>query len=380
MSTNAARESDTPSSRRTTLYDWHVSRGAKMVPFAGYDMPVQYDQGIIAEHKHTREKVSLFDVSHMGQVVLRGTDAVRGLEKYIPGDVQNLRPGQMRYSTMLNDWGGVIDDLMIVRPDTGYDLWAIVNASRKEHDFGILKSAIPLGLTDLSSRDLVALQGPQAASVLDEYTDVIGRINFMNAMWTRIKNIPVLLMRSGYTGEDGFEISCEPKHTQDLVDILMQHEDVKPAGLGARDTLRLEAGLCLYGHELSEKITPIEAGLKWVVSRARLAEGEFAGASIIEAELLNLPERTRIGLVLEGRAPAREGAVIQDLKGQDVGIVTSGSFSPTLGKPIAMGYVERHLAVNGTSLNLIVRGQPLPARVTPLPFVPHRYVQKGKNA
>lgn len=364
--------------RRTTLYDWHVKQGAKMVPFAGYDMPVQYGAGIIAEHNHTRSAASLFDVSHMGQVVLRGTDAVRGLEKYIPGDVQNLKPGQMRYSTMLNEWGGVIDDLMIVRPDTGYDLWAVVNASRKEHDFGILKQSIPLGLAELTSRDLLALQGPAAASVLHHYIDVVDRINFLQAVWTKIKNIPVLLMRSGYTGEDGFEISCEPKHTESLADLLMQHDEVQPAGLGARDTLRLEAGLCLYGHELTEKITPIEAGLKWVVSKERLAEGEFSGASIIEAELLNLPERARIGLVLDDRAPAREGTPIHDLHDRPVGEVTSGGFSPTLNKPIAMGYVERHLAVVGTTLNLIVRGRALTARVAPLPFVPHRYVQKGK--
>lgn len=374
----AARVLSDPAIKRTTLYDWHVKKGAKMVPFAGYDMPVQYE-GIIAEHNHTRNHAGLFDVSHMGQILLRGNAAVATLEKLVPSDVQNLKPGQMRYSTLLNEWGGVIDDLIIVRPDTGYDLWVIVNASRKEHDFSILSQNVPANLIEFVDRDLIALQGPHASHVIRGLTEATERMGFMSAAWTKIRNMPVLLMRSGYTGEDGFEISVAKSDTHALVEALMDDSDVKPIGLGARDTLRLEAGLCLYGHELNEKTTPVEAGLKWIISKQRLSEGEFNGAAILESELLNTAERMRVGLVIEDRAPAREGTEIQDIKGNRVGEVTSGGFSPTLQRPIAMGYVEKHLAVNGTHLNLMVRGRALPARVTPLPFVPHRYI-KGKTA
>lgn len=366
--------------RRTTLYDWHIAQGGKMVEFAGYEMPIQYPTGIMTEHLHTREHAGLFDVSHMGQIVLRGSEAVAALEKHVPSDVQSLKPGQMRYSTLLNEWGGVIDDLIIVRPDTGYDLWVIVNASRKEHDLAIIRGKLPSNLIELVNRDLIALQGPHALDVIRGLVDneAIDKLGFMNSTWTKISGIPILLMRSGYTGEDGFEISVEPQSTETLVNILMKDHDVKPIGLGARDTLRLEAGLCLYGHELNEKTTPVEAGLKWVVNKARLSEGEFAGASILESELLNLPERSRVGIMVDDKAPAREGTEIQNTKGEKVGEITSGGFSPTLQKPIAMGYIDKHLAVNGTRLQLIVRGRPLPARIVPLPFVPHRYVNKGK--
>lgn len=366
--------------RRTTLYNWHLAQGGKMVEFAGYEMPIQYPSGIMSEHLHTREHAGLFDVSHMGQIVLRGSEAVAALEKHVPSDVQSLKPGQMRYSTLLNEWGGVIDDLIIVRPDTGYDLWVIVNASRKEHDLAIIRGKLPSNLIELVKRDLIALQGPHASHVIRALadSDVVERLGFMNSAWTKIKGIPVLLMRSGYTGEDGFELSVEPQSTETLVNILMRDSDVKPIGLGARDTLRLEAGLCLYGHELNEKTTPVEAGLKWVVNKARLSQGEFAGAAILESELLNLPERSRVGLMLDDKAPAREGAEIRNIKGEKVGEVTSGGYSPTLQKPIAMGYVEKHLAVNGTRLQLMVRDRPLAARIVPLPFVPHRYINKGK--
>ena len=376
MSSNAQTQF-TP--RRTSLYDWHVLHGAKMVEFAGYEMPIQY-AGIMAEHVHTRDHAGLFDVSHMGQIVLRGSDAVAALEKHVPSDVQNLKPGQMRYSTLLNEWGGVIDDLIIVRPDTGYDLWLIVNASRKDHDLAIIRGSLPSNLIELVNRDLIALQGPHASDVIRHLADndVVEKLGFMNCCWTKISGIPVLIMRSGYTGEDGFELSVEPQSTETLVNILMKDSDVKPIGLGARDTLRLEAGLCLYGHELNEKTTPVEAGLKWVVNKIRLSEGAFAGASILESELLNLPERLRVGLMVDDKAPAREGTEIQNTKGEKVGEVTSGGFSPTLQKPIAMGYVDKHLAVNGTKLQLIVRGRPLAAHIVSLPFVPHRYVNKGK--
>jgi aminomethyltransferase len=368
----------TTENRRTTLHDWHVAQGARMVPFAGFEMPLHYKEGIIAEHLHTRAEAGLFDVSHMGQIVLRGNAAVTMLEKLVPSDVQNLKPGQMRYSTVLNDWGGVIDDIIIVRPDTGYDLWIIVNAARREHDLTILSKNVPDNLLECVPRDLIALQGPHATHVLRNHTNVTEKMGFMQATWTKIQNMPVLLMRSGYTGEDGFEISVEAKHTESLVNLLMEDSDVKPVGLGARDTLRLEAGLCLYGHELNEKTTPVEAGLQWIVSRTRLSEGEFAGAAILESELLNIPERIRIGLVIDDKAPVREGTPIHDIWDKPVGEVTSGGYSPTLKKPIAMGYVEPHAAVMGGTLHIPLRGRVLKARVTPLPFIPSRTVKKGK--
>ncbi len=352
-----------------------------MVEFAGYAMPIQYPEGILTEHLHTRSHAGLFDVSHMGQVILRGSQAVAAFEKCVPGNVQHLRPGQMRYSTLLNEWGGVIDDLMMVRPDDGHDLWVVVNASRKEHDLAVIRGSLPDSLVELIDRDLIALQGPYACDVIRALADsaVIEKLDFMNVVWTKIGGISVLLMRSGYTGEDGFELSVKSRDTQTLVNLLMQDKNVKPIGLGARDTLRLEAGLCLYGHELNEKTTPVEAGLKWVIDKARLSEGDFTGASILESQLLNRPEHVRVGLMLDDKAPAREGAEIQNIKGEKVGTVTSGGYSPTLKKPIAMGYVDVHHAVNGTCLQLIVRGRPLPAHVVPLPFVPHRYVNKGKK-
>ena len=363
--------------RRTTLYGWHVAKGARMVPFAGYEMPVQYPDGIIAEHKHTRTAASIFDVSHMGQVVLHGEAAAKALERFIPSDARALKPGQMRYTTLLNEWGGVVDDLIVIHPDSGNDFWLVVNASRKEIDTDIIGEGMG-SQVEPASRDLIALQGPKAVFALQPLCPAALRLGFMNACWTNVRDIPALLMRSGYTGEDGFEISVEPKHTEKLVNILLENPAVKPAGLGARDTLRLEAGLCLYGHELNEKITPVEAGLQWVINKARLSEGEFAGAAVIESELVNRPERARIGLIIEDKAPAREGAEIQDKKGNAIGVVTSGGFSPTLNKPIAMGYVERRFAEIGTELNLMVRGRALPAQVAQMPFVPHRYVHKGK--
>ncbi len=371
---------DRPPEFRTTLYDWHLAQGGKMMPFAGFSLPVQYPDGIIAEHLHARSAAALFDVSHMGQMVLRGRESWKKFARLVPGDVPGLKPWQMRYSCLLNEWGGVVDDIMIVRPDAGDDLWLIVNAARRAADTALIGTVVPPEQVEMAARDLVALQGPKAARVLVAYTEAARALSFMQATWTEIHGIPALLMRSGYTGEDGFEISVEPRHTLELTGVLMRHPDVKPAGLGARDTLRLEAGLCLYGHELDEKITPVEAGLSWLISRPRLARGEFAGASIIEAQILNPPERLRVGLVVDGRAPAREGCEIQEPgKNRPVGVVTSGTFSPTLNHPIAMGYVEPAFADPDQPLNLMVRGRPVPARVTPLPFVSHRYEKQKKQ-
>jgi aminomethyltransferase len=373
-------EENTGPVRQTTLHDWHVAQGARMVPFAGYNMPVQYKEGILAEHLHTRSEAGLFDVSHMGQVVIKGQDAWKKFAKLVPGDVMGLKPWRMRYTMLLNDWGGALDDLMMIRPDAGEDLWLVVNASRKEGDLALLYNMVGTGSVEASDRDLIALQGPKAVKVMRQYTPAADKLSFMHATWTELKGIPVLLMRSGYTGEDGYEISVAPDRTLDLVEMLMKNPEVKPIGLGARDTLRLEAGLCLYGHELDEKITPVEAGLNWIISRSRLANDEFAGASILEAEMLNKPEFLRVGLSIEGRAPARENTEIQNMEGKNVGKVTSGGFSPTLNRPIAMGYVERRYSEPDTELNLMVRGRPLKARVCDLPFVEHHYANAKKIA
>ncbi|HVY12501.1 MAG TPA: glycine cleavage system aminomethyltransferase GcvT [Alphaproteobacteria bacterium] len=366
--------------RTTTLHDWHVKHGAKMVPFAGYNMPVQYKDGIIAEHNHTRTEAGLFDVSHMGQVILHGQENWQKFANLVPGSVMGLQPWRMRYTTLLNDWGGVIDDLMMIRPDAGDDLWLVINASRKEVDVDVMRKTIPAEACEVLQRDLLALQGPQAVKVLRRYAPTCAELSFMQAGWADIKGIRVMLMRSGYTGEDGFEISVEPSRTEELADLLLENPEVKPIGLGARDTLRLEAGLCLYGHELDEKTTPVEAGLNWIINRERLAKDDFLGASILEAEILNKPERCRVGFNIEGRAPAREGTEIQNKEGQTIGTITSGGFSPTLNRPIAMGYVERRYAEPETEVNLIVRGKPVAARVCPLPFVTHRYANKKKAA
>jgi aminomethyltransferase len=364
--------------RQTTLHDWHVAAGAKMVPFAGYDMPVHYRDGIIKEHLHTRSEAGLFDVSHMGHIVLRGHEAWKNFARLVPSDVMGLKPFHMRYTMLMNDFGCAIDDLMMVRPDDSEIMWLIVNASRKEADLKFIQKAVGKEHAMAEQRDLIALQGPNAVEILRHHAPGTAELGFMQASWMDLHDIPAFIMRSGYTGEDGFEISVLPSHTLELVNLLMQHPEVKPIGLGARDTLRLEAGLCLYGHELDEKTTPVEAGLNWVISRPRMSNDEFNGASILEAETLNSPERKRVGLEIEGRAPAREGTEIQDSDGKRIGHVTSGSFSPTLNRPIAMGYVERSYAKIDTEVNLIVRGKPIKATTRALPFVYHRYAIKKK--
>jgi aminomethyltransferase len=362
--------------RTTTLNEWHRAHGAKMVEFGGYDMPVQYALGIISEHTHTRHATGFFDVSHMGHIIVRGAAAIEKFENLVPADVKNLKVGQMRYTLLLNEWGGVIDDLMMARPDDSGDVWLVVNAGCKEKDMQHLRQTLGAHEAEVVTRDLIALQGPKAASIMARYVPELPALGFMQACWTKIQDIHVMLMRSGYTGEDGFEISVPPEKTIELANLLLSHEEVKPVGLGARDTLRLEAGLCLYGHELSEKVTPIEAGLNWAINKAKLSEAEFAGASIIESMLLNKPERVRVGLMIDDRTPARDGVVIHTLDGENVGIITSGGFSPTLNHPIAMAYIDRKLSVTGTKLHAIVRGKAVPCHVTPLPFVPHRYFLK----
>jgi aminomethyltransferase len=354
--------------RKTPLHALHVVRGGKMVPFAGYDMPVQYPTGIIAEHLHTRTKAGLFDVSHMGQVALHGVTASM-LEALVPGDIAALPGERMRYSLLLNDDGGIIDDLMAM--NVGGALHLVVNAATKEGDVAHLGarlgSAVRVELHE--DRALLALQGPQAAAVLSRFAPGVATMPFLSCAQVG----DLFITRSGYTGEDGFEISVLADRTVELAEQLLAEPEVLPIGLGARDTLRLEAGLCLYGHDIDETTTPVAAGLAWTIGKRRRAEGGFPGAARILAELAEPPPRRRVGIRPDGRAPAREGSAIVDAAGNAIGTVTSGGFGPSLNAPIAMGYVDRAQSEPGTALSVVVRDVARPARVAPMPFVPTRY-------
>jgi aminomethyltransferase len=360
--------------RRTPLYDLHRARGARMVAFAGYEMPVQYPGGIIAEHRHTRAKAGLFDVSHMGQIALRGEGAARALERLVPGDLQSLASMRMRYTLLLDESGGILDDLMATRVADGLAL--VVNASRKEADLEHLRRDLGGGIVaePLLEHALLALQGPMAASVLARFAGIgIERMPFMSAVEADIAGAPCFVTRSGYTGEDGFELSLAAENAVAVAETLLNEPEVAPIGLGARDTLRLEAGLCLYGHDIDETTTPIEAGLAWAVAKRRRENADFPGASTIMRQLAEGPRRKRVGIRPDGRAPAREGTAVTDPAGNPVGRVTSGGFGPSVGAPIAMGYVEAAHAAEGAPLALIVRDVPRLSRVARLPFVPTRY-------
>ena len=367
--------------RRTPLFDAHLARGAKMVPFAGYEMPVQYHMGVLKEHLWTREHAGIFDVSHMGQAVLRGKShaiVAAALETLVPADIRDLKPGRQRYSQLVGITGGILDDLMVTRPSQpGRDgeLVLVVNASRKGADYRHIAAGLPADVMLETCEDLalVALQGPKAARVLASLAPDTAAMGFMSAMATAIGGIPAHVSRSGYTGEDGFEISVAANRAADVWALLIADKDVCPIGLGARDSLRLEAGLCLYGHDIDETTSPIEAGLAWSIQKRRRLEGGFPGADRIATELKNGPKRLRVGIKPDGRAPAREGTEILSAGGAAIGKVTSGGFGPSVNGPIAMGYVEAAHATPGTALQLVVRGKPLPATVAPMPFHPHRY-------
>jgi aminomethyltransferase len=368
---------------KTPLHAEHVALGARMVPFAGYDMPVQYPAGILTEHNWTREHAGLFDVSHMGQAFLVAEDkshetAARALEALIPADVLNLKPNQQRYSQLLAEDGGILDDLMVTRVGApGHEGWLylVVNASMKDQDYAHIGARLPRGVT-LNRKDglgLMALQGPSAAAVLARLAPETTDLLFMMSADVEIDGIRCHVSRSGYTGEDGFEISCQAGDAATLWNQLLADPEVKPIGLGARDSLRLEAGLCLYGHDIDTTTSPIEAGLIWSIQKRRREEGGFPGAERVQREIKEGPARVRVGLKPEGRAPAREGAIITTPEGREVGIVTSGGFGPNVNGPVAMGYVSRDVSTAGTDLHLVVRGKPIPAKVASMPFAPHRY-------
>ena len=359
--------------KQTPLHSLHLALGAKMVPFAGYEMPVQYPSGILNEHLHTRSQAGLFDVSHMGQLRIAGGDPARALEALVPGDLQALAPMRMRYTLLLNEDGGILDDLMVTRVGGGLSL--VVNAARKEADLGHLRTRLSGATTvePLEDRALLALQGPAASIVLSDFCDGIGSLDFMTATETTLAGRRCLISRSGYTGEDGFEISLRAADAIGVAEMLLARPEVQPIGLGARDSLRLEAGLCLYGHDIDETTSPIEAGLGWTIGKRRREEGGFSGAALVLRQLAEGAARSRVGIRPDGGAPAREGTPIVDAVGEKLGRVTSGGFGPSIGGPIAMGYVDRGNAREGTSLALLVRGTARPARTVRLPFVPHRY-------
>ncbi|HUE47156.1 MAG TPA: glycine cleavage system aminomethyltransferase GcvT [Aestuariivirgaceae bacterium] len=365
--------------QHTPLHGLHQKLQAKLVAFAGYEMPVQYPSGIVAEHLHTRDAAGLFDVSHMGQALLTGPDhdsVAKAIERLVPADILGLEPGQIRYSQLTNAEGGIIDDLMITRPrDSDGKLMLVVNASRKAVDYEWLRGNLAEGVTlePVEDRALIALQGPRAAAVMARHCRQADELDFMTAAQASFDGIDCGVSRSGYTGEDGFEISVPETDAVRLAEALLAEPEVKPIGLGARDSLRLEAGLCLYGHDIDETTSPVEAGLTWSIGKRRRAEGGFCGSERILSDLAGGAVRKRVGIAPEGRAPAREGAMIKDKEGTEIGTVTSGGFGPTVGGPVAMGYVAPEAAKPDTPLDLVVRGKPIAAKVAKLPFVAHRY-------
>ncbi|PSJ37997.1 glycine cleavage system aminomethyltransferase GcvT [Allosphingosinicella deserti] len=355
---------------------WHRARGARMVPFAGYAMPIQYE-GIIAEHRWTRESAGLFDVSHMGQLIIRGAEAEKALEALLPADLAILKEGRLRYSLLLTEEAGIIDDLMVTR--RGDHFYMVVNGATKDGDIAHLESKLPhtVVVDHMKEQALLALQGPKAAATLARLVPGVEALGFMTGGAFQIGGVTAWISRSGYTGEDGFEISVPAAQAVAIADLLAEQPEVKPIGLGARDSLRLEAGLPLYGHDLDTGTTPVEADLGFAISKRRRSEGGFAGWHRISAELDNGLIRRRVGLFVEGRQPVREGAVVIDDEGNDVGKVTSGGFSPILEVPIAMAYVPVASSEPGSVVRLAQRGKIFQAKVAPMPFVPHRYHRKG---
>ena len=376
--------------KSTILSELWIEMGGKMVGFAGYNMPVQFKEGVVKEHLWTRENAGLFDVSHMGPSFFHLNDkdgltpdaahikVAKILEQVLPCDIQGLKRGQIRYTCLLNLDGGIIDDLMVARPlndDEQGSLYIVVNAGGKEIDFGIFNE---LGgenayVDRQDENALIALQGPKAKEVIKLLNPAAAELGFMTYASFETPFGDAIIARSGYTGEDGFEILVMEEYAHRLCGALLSDERVKPIGLGARDSLRLEAGLCLYGHDLDESISPIEADLKWTIQKCRRERGDFNGSARILDELANKPKRLRVGIEFLDKAPAREGVEIHSKDGRQIGVITSGGFGPSLGAPIAMGYVETEFAAIGTEIDLIVRGTPRPAKIGALPYVPHNY-------
>lgn len=365
-------------SLKTPLYSLHKELGGKMVPFANYLMPVQYPLGVMAEHKHTREQAGLFDVSHMGQIVITGDGADVWLETLVPGNIIDLKPGSIRYTMFTNEDGGILDDLMITKRDN--DIFMVVNAACKEQDIAHMRAHLPdhLKLNELTDRALIALQGPMAAAVIARYIPDAKEQNFMSYLEAKIDGVACFISRCGYTGEDGHEISIPADRAEDICRLLLSEPEVEAIGLGARDSLRLEAGLCLFGHDITIKTTPIEGALEWSIGKRRREQGGFPGADkILEQIASKNIKRKRVGILPDGRAPAREGTQVLDADDNVIGKITSGGFGPTFGGPIAMGYVKTEFSEKGTKVYLAVRKKKLEARVEAMPFVPQQYFRKN---
>ncbi|MBI1980210.1 MAG: glycine cleavage system aminomethyltransferase GcvT [Methylocystis sp.] len=371
-----------PALAKLPLDALHRRLGARMAPFAGYDMPLHYEAGIVAETLHTRRAASLFDVSHMGQAILAGAGAARALETLAPADLATLAPERTRYTQLLNEYGGILDDLLITRlPGVEERLLLVVNAARKRDDFALFNAALRRFDFNPLDRALLALQGPRAAAVLGALLPGAEDLAFMGWRAFDFGGAPLFVSRSGYTGEDGFELSVRAEHAEDLARLLLAHDDISPAGLGARDALRLEAGLPLYGHDLDETTDPVEAGLGWSIGKRRRAEGGFPGFERIRRALEQGPSRMRVGLLPQSKAPLREGAALYAPDHETVGLVTSGGFSPTLQRPIAMGYVAITYANVGATLSATLRDKRVDVSAASLPFVAHRYFKPaGKDA
>ncbi|MFN3887869.1 MAG: glycine cleavage system aminomethyltransferase GcvT [Aquabacterium sp.] len=362
---------------KTPLHALHVELGAKMVPFGGYDMPVQYTTGILAEHRHVRTAAGLFDVSHMGQVTLAGAEADVALETLVPVDIVGLAPFKQRYALFTNDQGGILDDLMVTRREN--DLFLVVNAACKAQDIAHLQARIGqrCTVTPLPDQALLALQGPQAVTALARLNPAVQQLVFMTGAHVVLDGIDCFITRSGYTGEDGFEISVPADKAEQLARALLAQPEVKPIGLGARDTLRLEAGLCLYGHDIDTTTTPVEASLTWAIQKVRRAGGDraggYPGAAVIDAHFAQGTQRKRVGLISTERMPVREGARVVTEDGTDIGVVTSGSIGPTVNQPVALAYLATPHATVGTAVYAVVRDKRVAMTVSPLPFAPHRY-------
>ncbi len=361
---------------RSPLHDLHVELGARMGSFAGYEMPLWYAEKTLAEHQHTRNEASLFDISHMGQASIGGDNPARSLERLVPTDLAALDDNKMHYCCLTNEQGGIIDDLIIAH--LGKDYFVVLNAARKAHDLQHLRSHLDDAVViEHDENALIALQGPMAVEVLNRFHPKICELDFMTISDFELSGVPCFVSRSGYTGEDGFEISMPAESAMKLAKVLLEQPEVKPAGLGARDSLRLEAGLRLYGQDMSEQTTPVEAGIQWTISKSRRANGAraggFLGESVIFEQLANGVDRRFVGLRIESKAPARNGTEICLQDGQVIGQVTSGLISPTLKTPIAMGYIDRDFGKAGQSVCVSIRGKLNAAVVVRLPFVPHRY-------
>ena len=361
---------DTP--KRTPLFDLHVELGGKMVGFAGWEMPVQYPLGIMGEHKQCREKAALFDVSHMGQVILRGDDIGAKLETICPSAFTTLKEGKARYTFFTNADGGIMDDLIVA--NAGDHFFVVVNASMRHQDIPHMAANLDgVEVIEIFDRALVAVQGPTAEDVVGSLCPAARDLSFMETMVAEVAGVECRVSRLGYTGEDGYEISIPEAEAEAVTRALLAHEDCDAAGLGARDSLRLEAGLCLYGNDIDNDTSPIEASLAWAIQKRRKEEGGFPGAERIQRELTDGAAKTLVGIKPEGRAPARQGVEVQCLEGNTIGEITSGGFGPTVGGPVAMGYVAKGHGAPGEKVNLIIRGKTQPAEIVALPFVAHNY-------